>query len=190
MNYWIFNVRTDVNARDCSRGCTDTVRISAMKVDSGRKISRRSGELNLPQRGAGPTLYQLNYIPTPLMLGNNSVHVQLGRLKSLFLVTCGHFVCANWWLFPRVRGLRGKGWTIHSPPALFLLLLLLFWVVSLRTPIPLYRSGSLHSGSASRDDCGRVFPDELRVSSFPCWVPTVCLEGIDGISLGQGCMRV
>ena len=27
--------------------------------------------------------------------------------------------------------------------------------------------GSVHSGSASRDDCGRLFPEELRVSSFP-----------------------
>ena len=33
-----FNVRTDVNACDCARGCTDTVRESALKVDSGRKI--------------------------------------------------------------------------------------------------------------------------------------------------------
>ena len=31
-----------------------------------------------------------------------------------------------------------------------------------RTLIPLVRQGS-----ASRDDCGRVFPDELRASSFP-----------------------
>ena len=33
----IFNVRTDVNACDCTRVCTDTVRESALKVDSGRK---------------------------------------------------------------------------------------------------------------------------------------------------------
>ena len=36
-----------------------------------------------------------------------------------------------------------------------------------RTLIPLFRPGSVHSGSASLDDRGRVFPDELRVSSFP-----------------------
>ena len=27
--------------------------------------------------------------------------------------------------------------------------------------------GLLHTGSASRDDCGHAFSDELRVSSFP-----------------------
>ena len=27
--------------------------------------------------------------------------------------------------------------------------------------------GSVHSGSASLEDCGRMFPDKLRVSSFP-----------------------
>ena len=33
MDYGIFNVHTDVNARDCARGCMSTVRESALKVD-------------------------------------------------------------------------------------------------------------------------------------------------------------
>ena len=37
MDYRIFDVRTDVNACGCTRGCTDTVRESALKVDSGEK---------------------------------------------------------------------------------------------------------------------------------------------------------
>ena len=49
MDYGIFNVRTDVNACDCIRGCTDTVRESALKVDSGRKIPSS-------HRGIEPTL--------------------------------------------------------------------------------------------------------------------------------------
>ena len=44
-------------------GCTDTIRESALKVDSGRKIPCRTGELNLPQRPASLMLYQLRYIP-------------------------------------------------------------------------------------------------------------------------------
>ena len=44
--------------------CANTVRESALKAVSGRKIPCRTGELNLPQRRAGPTLYQLSYIPT------------------------------------------------------------------------------------------------------------------------------
>ena len=43
--------------------------------------------------------------------------------------------------------------------------------ISSRILIPLFRLGSVHSGAASRDDCGRVFPDELRVSSFPYRFP-------------------
>ena len=44
-----------------------------------------------------------------------------------------------------------------------------------------------HSGShdqstvaqpASWDDWGWVFPDELHVSSFPWWIPTLCLDSI------------
>ena len=61
MDYKIFNVRTDVNACDCTRGCTDTVRESALKVD-WEKIPCRPGESKLPQWCAGPTLYQLSYI--------------------------------------------------------------------------------------------------------------------------------
>ena len=35
------------------------------------------------------------------------------------------------------------------------------------TLIPPFRPRPVHICSASRDDCDRVFPDELRVSSFP-----------------------
>ena len=64
-DYTIFNVRADVNACDCTQGCTDTVRESALKVDSGRKIPCHTRESNLPQRRAGPTFYRLCYIPSP-----------------------------------------------------------------------------------------------------------------------------
>ena len=67
MDYRIFNVRTDVNdVCDCTRDCTGTVRESARKVDSGRKIPCRTGESNLRQRRDGPTIYELRYIPIPV----------------------------------------------------------------------------------------------------------------------------
>ena len=53
----------DVNACDCARGCTDTVRESAPKVDHRSKIPCRAGEPNLRERRAGPMLYQLSFIP-------------------------------------------------------------------------------------------------------------------------------
>ena len=64
MDYGIFNVRTDVNACDCARERTDTVKESALKVDPGRKIPCRTKESNLRRRRAGPMLYQLSYIPS------------------------------------------------------------------------------------------------------------------------------
>ena len=64
MDYGIFNVRTDVNACDCARGCTDAVRESALKVDSGRKNPLMHREIDLHRRRDGPMLYQLSYIPT------------------------------------------------------------------------------------------------------------------------------
>ena len=38
--------------------------------------------------------------------------------------------------------------------------------------------GSVHRGTASRSDCGRAFPGELRVGSFPWWLPTLCPDTI------------
>ena len=58
-------MRTDVNACDFTRGCTDTVTESALKVDSPRKVHSRTGESNLRRQRAGPMLYQLSYISTP-----------------------------------------------------------------------------------------------------------------------------
>ena len=63
MDDGIFNSRTDFNACGCTKGCTDTVVESALKVDSGRKIPYRTGESNPRLRRAGPMLYQLSYIP-------------------------------------------------------------------------------------------------------------------------------
>ena len=42
---------------------------------------------------------------------------------------------------------------------------------------PLFRPESVHSGSASWDDCDRVFPDELIACELVSWwVPTLCLN--------------
>ena len=43
MDCRIFNMRTDVNVCNCTRGCTHTIRESALKVDSGRKIPLHRG---------------------------------------------------------------------------------------------------------------------------------------------------
>ena len=65
MDYSIFNMHTDVNTCDCARGCADTLRESALKVYSGRKIRCHTEESNLHQQCANPRLYQLSYIPAP-----------------------------------------------------------------------------------------------------------------------------
>ena len=64
--------------------------------------------------------------------------------------------------FFSLAGIWGEYSTILSPPALFFF----FKVeISSRRLIPLSRPGSVQNGSASWDDCDRVFPDELRVSA-------------------------
>ena len=61
MEYGIFHVRIEnVNACDCTQECTDTVRESALNVESRRKITSRTGESKLRQRRASPTLYRLS----------------------------------------------------------------------------------------------------------------------------------
>ena len=75
---------------------------------------------------------------------------------DMFLPRAATLCHTWWWLFPRVRRFREN---VQS----FILCL----EISSRTLIPLVMPGSVHSGSASWDDCGRMFHDELRVSSFP-----------------------
>ena len=52
-----FNMRTYVNACDCTRGCVDTIRESALKGDSGRRIPCHTKESNLRDWRASPVLY-------------------------------------------------------------------------------------------------------------------------------------
>ena len=63
MDYGIFNMRTDVNECDCTRGCTDIVRECALKVDSRKKklgaLGNRTCVGDVPVRCSN----QLSYIP-------------------------------------------------------------------------------------------------------------------------------
>ena len=60
MYYGIFNVRLDVNACDCRRGCTNTVRESALKVDWEKNL--------LPHRAIEPVsaVCRSDALPTEL----------------------------------------------------------------------------------------------------------------------------
>ena len=101
------------------------------------------------------------------------------RAKCLGPLACHLVTCVSHWLlpmsltlhrwswfFPPLRGLWEKVWRFI--PTCASLFFSFFKVeISSRTPIPLFRSGSVHSGSASWDDCAHVFPDKLRVSTFP-----------------------
>ena len=60
MDYGIYNVHTDVNAYDCTRGCTDIVRESALKANWEKNPLLHRGIEPVP---VGPMVYQLSYIP-------------------------------------------------------------------------------------------------------------------------------
>ena len=77
-------------------------------------------------------------------------------IVSTFLTFC---VVAAFSLHARI--LR-DGLANHPSPVLFLQV-----EISSPAPIPLFRPGSVHSGSANWDRSGRAFLDELRVVSFP-----------------------
>ena len=97
-----------------------------------------------------------------ILLESSSISFHTVELRAIFICSqTGISVSRRWgWWCVRVR-IWGECSTINSLPALF------FKVeIRLHTLIPFLRPGSVHSGSASWDDCGRVFPDELRVSSF------------------------
>ena len=69
LTWTIFNMHTDVSACKLHMeggGCTDTVRESTLKADSGRRILCRTVESNLSRQRASPMLYQLSYIRATL----------------------------------------------------------------------------------------------------------------------------
>ena len=66
MDYGILNVRTDVNACDCTQACTDKrERVCTESWLWEKKIPCLTGKSNLRRRRAGPMLYQLSYITHP-----------------------------------------------------------------------------------------------------------------------------
>ena len=67
------------------RGCADTVRESALKVDSRRKIPCGSGESNLGLQHLSPVLCQLSYIPIPRSC--DAVY-KIGTAFMLMHLTC------------------------------------------------------------------------------------------------------
>ena len=92
---------------------------------------------------------------------------------KVFIVT--KYCC---WLIPHIWGFLGRVQRIT--PRLYFLVYYLFCLVNISwdAAIPLFKLSSAHSGSASWDNCGWSFPDELHVSSFPWSVPTLCLDSI------------
>ena len=64
----------------------------------------------------------------------------------------------------------------HLFPACAFFVFVFEMEISSRTLISPLRPGSVHSGSASWDDCGRMFPDKLCLSSFPDRFHTLCLN--------------
>ena len=63
--------------------------------------------------------------------------------------------------------------------------------ISLRTLIPLFTPGLVHSCLASWDDCGRMFPDKLRLARFRIGSLTILGQRYSHptpTSLDQGCM--
>ena len=77
------------------------------------------------------------------------------------------------WLFPGLR----RFWRMFDSSFLACPFTF-FFKVEIRSSalISLFRPRTVHSGSASWGYCGRVFPDKLCVSLFPCRFPILCLH--------------
>ena len=74
MDYMIFNVHTYVNECDCTRGCMDTVRKSALKVDLEKNP--------LPHRGIEPAskTCRSDALPTELRVSQTIIPANVDKL--------------------------------------------------------------------------------------------------------------
>ena len=79
---------------------------------------------------------------------------------------CWKYLWWWWWLFPHFCE---DFWRMFNHPFPACIFFFFFFKVEIssHTLIPLFMPGSVHSSSASWDDCGRMFPDKLHMSSFP-----------------------
>ena len=111
------------------------------------------------------------------------------------------FFLFAWWLSSLER-ILGECSTIPSLPSLrfsFLFFFFFFFSSSFKWRFARahyfhsFMPESVHSGSASWDDCGRMFPDKSRVSSFlnmfPYYARTASSQPTP-TSLGQGCLHI
>ena len=119
----------------------------------------------------------LNYNPWKIKFSSSSsssLSLSLLYIYIFLFCFCLFFACMQGW--------QGEG-NYHSSPALFSCLFVPFcwhfcWCLSFFLSAffkwRLGRAPQFHTSghvSASGDECGRAFPDELRVNSFPWWVP-------------------
>ena len=72
MDYGLFNGRTDINVCGCTRGFTDTVRESALKVDSSRKKSLAAPG-NRTCVGSVPFRCSTNWATSPTLGGGRGL---------------------------------------------------------------------------------------------------------------------
>ena len=86
IDYRIFNVCTDFNACNCTRECTDTVKESALKLDSGRKSPAASGNRtyvsSVPDRRCTNWATSSPHLSLPLIL-----YTRFVLFVVLFLLT-------------------------------------------------------------------------------------------------------
>ena len=121
--------------------------------------------------GMARRLYHLLAPSSPLGLIKSLVHTHTARQNNNLSTLIVVVVLVA---FSSLARILGECPTIHSQRALvfslffvLFLFLLLEVEISSHILIPLLMTGSVHSGSESRDKCGRLFSDKLRVSSFP-----------------------
>ena len=120
---------------------------------------------------------------TPLQSQHEKTNITYQQLQCYSFYCSPHQSCSTCHplqLFPCMWGFLENVWQF----IFYLHFFSFFFKVEIRmcTLIPLFRPESVHSGSASWDDCGRVFSDDLRVSLFPERFPhTPILLGQGGI---------
>ena len=93
MDYGIFNVCTNVNVCDCTRGCTDTVRESALKVDFERKIPLKLRGIEPASAPCRSDVLSTELHPPPLRLVFLSAAFRQYLCHTLFLVCKKYRIC-------------------------------------------------------------------------------------------------
>ena len=142
--------------------CTDRTPVCNVGTRGTRIISSLDSSPGVYTYTSGS--YTIDIVQRSYSFRHGATALGWTGVRQQYTLICCHrtLSCVCVVPFSSLTKVLGEGWHIQSLPAFFFPPFFFKMEISSRTLIPYFMPGSVHSGPASLDDCGRIFSDKLR----------------------------